>query len=65
MTTLTVEIDKVQDLSAVKEFISQLGLNYEVYEQEELRYTDEIKQNLDNRYEEYKEGKVLELVLIL
>lgn len=58
MTTLTVEIDKARDLSALKEFIAQLGLNYEIDEQEELNYTDEVKQTLDNRYQEYKEGKV-------
>lgn len=58
MTTLTVEIDKAKDLSALKEFIAQLGLNYQIDEQEEFYLTDEIKQTLDDRYQEYKEGKV-------
>jgi len=58
MTTITVEIDKDQDLSALKEFIGELGLKYQVEESEVLLYTSEIKNELDMRYNDYKEGKV-------
>lgn len=56
MTTLTIEIDKDNDLSALKEFIDQLGLKYEVAENNVLLYTDEMKNMLDKRYADYKEG---------
>ena len=58
MTTLTVEINKDQDLSAIKDFIAKLGLNYEVEQNEGLVYTDEVKQTLDKRYADYKAGNV-------
>ncbi len=58
MTTLTVEIDKAQDLSALKDFIGQLGLKYQVDQREGLLYTDEVKMELDKRYASYKNGAV-------
>ena len=57
MTTLTVEIVKDKDLSALKEFIGQLGLTYMIEDNERLFYTDEFRNELDRRYAEYKEGK--------
>lgn len=53
MTTITIEIDREQDLSALKEVIDQMGLKYEVEEYDHLEYTDEFKAMLDKRYEEY------------
>lgn len=59
MTTITVEIDKDQDLSAIKEFIAKLGLTYNiVVDDESLSYTDDIKNMLDKRYSDYLEGNV-------
>ena len=58
MTTFTVEIDKDKHLSALKEFVGNLGLNYQVEERDGLLYTDEVKNMLDKRYEDYREGKV-------
>ncbi|HWZ03941.1 MAG TPA: hypothetical protein VNX40_10065 [Mucilaginibacter sp.] len=57
MTTLTIEIDKDKDLSALKEFIGHLGLKYQIEENEGLLYTDELKNELDRRYAEYQQGK--------
>jgi len=59
MTTLTVEINKDKDLLALKEFIGQLGLKYEIEENGALLYTDEVKKTLDNRYSDYKAGNVI------
>jgi len=56
MTTITVEIDKKEDLSNLTEYINRLGLKYEVDENEGLLYTDDIKNTLDKRYDEYKNG---------
>jgi hypothetical protein len=56
MTTLTVEIDKDKDLSALKEFIGRLGLKYAVEDNDGLLYTDEVKSELDKRYQDYLEG---------
>ncbi len=56
MTTITVEIDKKEDLSNLTEYINRLGLKYEVDENEGLLYTDDIKNTLDERYDEYKNG---------
>lgn len=58
MATITVEVNKDKDLSAVKEFIARLGLKYHVKDSEGLLYTDEIKSMLDNRYNDYLQGKV-------
>lgn len=58
MTTFTVEIDKDKHLSALKEFVGNMGLNYQVEDRDGLLYTDEIKNMLDHRYQEYQEGKV-------
>jgi hypothetical protein len=58
MTTITVEIDKDQDLSAVKDFVAELGLKYQIEENETLLYTKEIKDELDKRYDDYQKGKV-------
>jgi hypothetical protein len=58
MTTITVEIDKDKDISAVKEFIGHLGLKYYINDHKNLVYTDEIKAGLDERYASYAEGKV-------
>ena len=58
MTTITVEIDKYKYLSYLKKFIDQLGLKYQVEENEDLLYTDEIKNLLDKRYSDYKSGLV-------
>ncbi len=58
MTTITVEISKTNDLAALKSFIAERGLKYEVDEIEDFVYTDEIKDLLDNRYEEFKNGTV-------
>lgn len=52
MTTLTIEIDKKEDLSSLTEYIKRLGLRYEVDEDEELVYTDEVKNMLDERYDD-------------
>lgn len=52
MTTLTIEIDKKEDLSSLTEYIKRLGLRYEVDEDEELVYTDEVKKMLDERYDD-------------
>jgi hypothetical protein len=57
MTTITVEIDKDKDVSALKEFIGRLGLKYHVEDNEALLYTDEIKITLDKRYADYQSGK--------
>ena len=56
MTTITVEIDKKEDLSNLTEYINRLGLKYEVDENAGLLYTDDVKKTLDERYEEYKNG---------
>ena len=58
MTTLTVEINREKDLSALKEFIGQLGLKYEVEENKGLLYTDEVKNTLDSRYADYQGGNI-------
>ena len=58
MTTITVEIGKDKDLSALKEFIGRLGLNYHVDEREGLLYTEDVKNMLDKRYNDYLEGAV-------
>jgi hypothetical protein len=58
MTTITVEIDKDKDVSAVKEFIGRLGLKYQINADKGLEYTNEIKSVLDARYADYLEGKV-------
>ena len=58
MTTFTVEIDKDKHLSALKEFVDNLGLNYQVDEREGLLYTDEVNNLLDKRYQDYKDGLV-------
>lgn len=56
MTTITVEIDKKEDLSDLTAYIDRLGLKYEVEEGEELLYTHEVKKMLDERYDDYKNG---------
>ncbi|MCO5945565.1 hypothetical protein [Mucilaginibacter flavidus] len=56
MTTITVEIDKKEDLSNLTEYINRLGLKYEVDDNEGLLYTDDVKNTLDERYDEYKNG---------
>jgi hypothetical protein len=61
MTTITVEIDKDKDLLALKEFAGRLGLKYQVEEREGILYTDEVKDMLDKRYHDYREG-VVEMV---
>ena len=58
MTTLTVEINKDNDLFALTELIDQLGLNYHVDSDEQLIYTDDVKKELDKRYAEYQQGVV-------
>ncbi len=58
MTTLTIEVDKDKDLTAIKEFIGRLGLKYQVDAGESLLYTDDLKRELDKRYTEYKEGRI-------
>jgi hypothetical protein len=58
MTTITVEIDRANDLSALEEFIGRLGLKYHVKEQGGLVYTDELKSMLDGRYADYLKGNV-------
>ena len=58
MTTITVEISKAKDLDAIKSFIANLGLKYDLDKSEDLVYTDEVKKMLDTRYEEIKSGKV-------
>jgi hypothetical protein len=59
MTTLTIEIDKKEDLSNLTEYIDRLGLRYEVEEDEDadFEYTDEVKRMLDERYEDCINGK--------
>jgi len=56
MTTITVEIDKDKDISALKEFIGQLGLSYQVDTDEGTLYTTEVKNMLDQRYNDYLAG---------
>jgi hypothetical protein len=58
MTTITVEIDKDKDVSAVKKFIGQLGLKYQINTDKGFEYTNEIKSVLDTRYASYLKGKV-------
>ena len=58
MTTITVEIDKDHDISALEEFIGRLGLKYYVNDNASLEYTDEIKGMLDKRYTDYQDGTV-------
>ena len=58
MTTITVEIDKDKDLSAVEEFIAGLGLTYHILPAEPTFYTDDLKNTLDQRYDDYLQGKV-------
>jgi hypothetical protein len=58
MTTITVEIDKDKDLLDLKKFIDQLGLKYQVEENEDLLYADELKNSLDKRYSDYTSGLV-------
>ncbi|CAN5503102.1 hypothetical protein BH09BAC6_BH09BAC6_22640 [soil metagenome] len=58
MTTLTVEIDKDKDLSALKDFISGLGLKYQVENTDSVVYTNELINMLDSRYNDYQQGKV-------
>jgi hypothetical protein len=58
MTTLTIEIDKDKDLSALKDFIGKLGLQYQVEKRAGLLYTDEVKNELDKRYADYRDGTV-------
>jgi len=58
MTTFTVEIDKDKDLSTLKEIAGKLGLKYQVDEREGLLYTDDLKNMLDKRYQEYQDGAV-------
>jgi len=58
MTTFTVEIDKDKDLSALKEIAGKLGLKYQVDERDGLLYTDDLKNMLDKRYQEFKDGAV-------
>jgi hypothetical protein len=58
MTTITVEIDKDNDISALKEFIGRLGLKYYENDTASLEYTDEIKTMLDRRHGDYQDGKV-------
>jgi hypothetical protein len=57
MATITIEIDKGQDVSALKDYLSQSGYRYE-FDEEEVEYTPEFKAELDRRYEEYVSGKV-------
>ena len=61
MTTITVEIGEDKDLSALKDFIGQLGLKYQVEEREGILFTDEVKSMLDKRYHDYQEG-IVEMV---
>jgi hypothetical protein len=58
MTTITVEITKDKDLTAIKEFIAQLGLKFRVADTELLVYTDELKNMLDQRYADYQAGNI-------
>jgi hypothetical protein len=55
MTTLTVEIDKDEDLSDLKEFINRLGLRYHV---DDSIYTEQVKAMLDERCDDYRYNKV-------
>ena len=57
MTTITIEIDKDKDLNALKSYLSEAGYRFEVAE-EDVQYTPEFKQLLDQRYEDYKSGKM-------
>jgi hypothetical protein len=56
MTTITVKIDKENDLSAMKELIDRLGLQYQVDDAGDGLYTNEFKKMLDQRYEDYLNG---------
>ncbi len=57
MTTITVKIDKENDLSAMKELIDRLGLQYQVEDAGDGLYTNEFKNMIDQRYEDYLNGK--------
>ncbi len=56
MATLTVNIDNERDLTALKEFLMRLGMEYHITGEGD--YSDEFKTTLDTRYENYKKGKV-------
>ena len=56
MTTITIEIDKDQDVSELKNYLSKSGYSYEVNEGE-VEYTPEFKTELDRRYGDYLSGK--------
>lgn len=58
MTTITVEIDKDKDLSALKAYLLKSGFKFEIDEQEDFQYTDDLKMMVNERYEGYKNGKV-------
>jgi spore coat polysaccharide biosynthesis protein SpsF (cytidylyltransferase family) len=58
MTIVTVEIDKDKDLSALKNWLAQSGLKFEIDEQDDFKYTDDLKAEVDKRFDEYKTGKV-------
>lgn len=58
MTTITVEIDKDKDLSALKTYLLKSGFKFEIDEQEDFQYTDDLKMMVNERYEGYKNGKV-------
>ena len=46
---------------ALKEFAGRLGLKYQVEEREGILYTDEVKNMLDKRYQDYRDG-IVEMV---
>jgi len=56
--TITIEIDKDKDTSALKEYLSQSGYKFEVDEDDDVEYTDEFKAMLDRRWDDYESGRV-------
>ncbi|WP_428328907.1 hypothetical protein [Mucilaginibacter sp.] len=58
MTTITVEIDKDNDLLALKQLMGKLGLKYQINENNDLLYGSDVKALLDKRYTDFKSGEI-------
>lgn len=56
MATLTVEIDRTNDLSAVKDFIERLGLSYQVKETDIMQYSEGLQSIMDKPYTSFEAG---------
>ncbi|KAA8474927.1 hypothetical protein BDE36_0221 [Arcticibacter tournemirensis] len=58
MATLTVNIDNEKHLPVLKEFLVGLGLKFHIEADSESSYSDELKEKLDKRYQDYIDGSV-------